>query len=155
MVGFLLFLLIGMVQFGAFVWLRGKSRRVRWAGHVAAGLFAGGIMALLPIKIPTRGFTIPPLGFPLIGLLSGLLTGAADRWGLFQRELLQFFITPGLSFLMALLLASGVVLSLRSGGREGIVRSDIFPIGLTCLLIGFMTVFGYTFPRRWFKRYLD
>jgi hypothetical protein len=152
MAGFLLFLLIGMVQFGAFVWLRGKSGEVRWAGHVATGLFAGGIMALLPIKIPTQGFTLPPLGFPLIGALSGLLTGAADMWGLFQRELLQFFITPGLSFLMALLLTSGVMLVLRNGGRGD---SDIFPIGLTCLLIGFMTVFGYTFPRRWFKRYLE
>jgi uncharacterized membrane protein len=152
MAGFLLFLLIGMVQFGVFVLLRGKSRAVRWTGHVTAGLLAGGIMALLPVKVPTQGFILPRFGFPLIGALSGLLTGAAERWGLFNREILQFFVTPGLSFLMALVLAAGILLALRSGSRGD---HDFFPIGLTCLLIGFMTVFGYTFPRRWFKRYLE
>jgi hypothetical protein len=155
MAAFLLFLLIGMVQFAAFVFLRKKSGGLRWFGHAVAGLLAGGFVALLPVQIPTQGFTLPPLGFPLIGLLSGLLIGAADRGKMFQREILQFFITPGLGFLLALLLASGVVLFMRSGGREGAARIDIFPIGLTCLLIGFITIFGYSFPRRWFKRYME
>jgi hypothetical protein len=152
MAGFLLFLLIGMVQFGAFVWLRGKSGTTRWTGHVAAGLLAGGIAAVFPVKIPTQGFTLPPSGLPMIGALSGFLTGGADRMGLFHREILQFFLTPGLSFMLALPLASGVWLYRSVIGRGG---HDFVPVGLTCLLIGFMTVFGYTFPRRWFKRYLE
>jgi hypothetical protein len=88
-------------------------------------------------------------------LLSGLLTGSADRGRIFERELLQFFITPALSLLLALLLASGVVLAMRWSGLEAAIRPGLFPICLTCLLIGFMTVFGYTFPRRWFKRYME
>ena len=152
MAGFLLFLLIGMSQFGSFVLLRAKSSVVLWAGHAAAGLLAGCFVAMLPVKIPTQGFALPSWGLPLIGALSGALTGAADRWGLFHRELLQFFVTPGLSFTLALLLGSGVLLALRGGGHGS---HDLFPVGLTCLLIGFMTVFGYTFPRRWFKRYLE
>jgi hypothetical protein len=152
MAGFLLFLLIGMAQFGAFIWLKGKNGAIRWAGHAAAGVLAGVLVALLPVTIPTQGFIVPYFGFPIIGGLSGFLTGAADQMGLFQNEILQFFITPGLSFSLALLLAFGVLVMQRTGGRGGF---DIFPIGLTCLLIGFMTVFGYTFPRRWFKRYLE
>ena len=155
MAAFLLFLLIGMVQFAAFVFLRKKNGDLRWFGHAIAGLLAGGFIALLPARIPTQGFTLPPLGFPVIGLLSGVLTGAADRAGIFQREILQFFVTPGLGFLLAVLLASGVVLLTRSSGLEAAVRIDIFPIGLTCVLIGFITIFGYSFPRRWFKRYLE
>jgi len=155
MAAYLLFLLIGMVQFAAFVFLKERNGGIRWFGHAAAGLLAGFFVALLPVRIPTQGFILPQLGLPLIGLLSGLMTGAADRVKLFQREILQFFITPGLGFLLAMLLASGVVLCLRPGGREVNARIDVLAIGLTCLLIGFMTIFGYSFPRRWFKRYLE
>lgn len=155
MIAFLLFLLIGLAQFAAFVFLRRKNAWVRWAGHLASGLLAGGFIACLPVRIPAQGFDFPSLGFPIVGLLSGLLTGSVDREKIFERELLQFFITPALSLLLALLLASGVVLAMRWGGREGAFRPDLFPICLTCLLIGFMTIFGYTFPRRWFKRYME
>jgi hypothetical protein len=155
MIAFLLFLLIGLVQFVAFVLLRKKNAGARWAGHLVLGLLAGGLIACLPVRIPAQGFDFPPSGFPIVGLLSGLLTGSADRWRIFERELFQFFVTPALSLLLALLLASGVVLSMRWGGREDAIRLDLFPVCLTCLLIGFMTVFGYTFPRRWFKRYME
>jgi hypothetical protein len=155
MTAFLLFLLIGLVQFAAVVLLRRKNADVRWVGHLVSGLLAGGLIACLPVRIPAQGFDFPPWGFPIVGLLSGLLTGSADRGRIFERELLQFFITPALSLLLAFLLASGVLLALRWSGREDAIRPYIFPVCLTCLLIGFMTVFGYTFPRRWFKRYME
>jgi hypothetical protein len=67
MAAFLLFLLIGLVQFAAFVFLRRKNAGVRWAGHPASGLLAGGLIACLPVAIPAQGFNFPPWGFAVIG----------------------------------------------------------------------------------------
>jgi hypothetical protein len=155
MAAFLLFYLIGMIQFGTHVLLRKKDWKIRIAALIGCGIAVGGAIALSRLLIPTPEFEWPSAATPLVGALSGLLIGFAERWRLFNREILQFFVTPVLSITLAA--CSFLFLSCHfwAAGQGPFLRTHLFPVGLSCLLIGFMTVFGYTFPRRWFRQFLD
>jgi hypothetical protein len=155
MAAWLLFFLIGMAQFGVHVWLRRRQPVVRFASYVVSGILVGGVIALLPIPIPTPEFHFPAQGIPLIGALSGILIGAADKFRLFNRQLLQFFITPALSLILAFVSVVIMLFYLIITRQENLIRPHLFPISLTFMLIGFMTIFGYTFPRRWFRHWVE
>ena len=155
MAAWLLFFLIGLIQFMIHVWLRRQKPKIRHLFLIIGGLLAGGAIALLPVRIPTPEFRLPPLAIPLIGALSGILIGMADKFGLFNRQLFQFFMTPGLSLILAVLSTFFMIFYLAASGQENVIHPHLFPIALTFLLIAFMTIFGYTFPRRWFKQYFE
>jgi hypothetical protein len=155
MAAWFLFFLIGLVQFGIHAAFIKKRPGFRFAAYVVGGTLAGCLIVLLPVRIPTPEFHLPMLTIPLTGALSGVLIGVAERFRLFNRPLLQFFITPALGLVLAFTSSFLVRAYLWVSGKETWTRTQLFPVGLTFLLIGFMTVFGYTFPRRWFRKWVD
>jgi hypothetical protein len=154
MTAWLLFFGIGLAVFVAQIAVR---TRASWAGAVAtgfSGMAAGGVLALAHVRVPTPGFELPAWFLPWIGLLAGALVAAAERTGLFRRPILRFFITPLLGFSLALCggLSLLAFLAVNLGIRSAL--GFAWPMSASFLVIGFVTAFGYTFPRNWFHRFL-
>jgi hypothetical protein len=155
MTAWLLFFGIGLAVFVVRIAVRTWPP---WTGAVAAGFSgtaAGGVLALARVRVPTPGFELPIWFLPWIGLLAGALIAAAEQTGLFRRPLLRFFTTPVLGFSLAF--CGGLSLLAFLAANLGI-RSALgfaWPVSASFLVIGFVTAFGYTFPRNWFHRFLD
>ena len=155
MAAFLLFFGMGLAEFTAQALCRTRSPRFRFWMVCGAGFLAGALMAFLPVRIPTPGFRIPGAVFPLIGAASGGLITAAEHKAVFRRPLLQFFATPLISLVLAAVLGLCLMPFVVAGNPQSPIKTLLSPVGLAALLMAFMTVFGYTFPRRWFQRYLE
>jgi hypothetical protein len=155
MTSWLLFFGIGLAVFAAQIAVRAWTP---WAGAAAtgfSGMAAGGALALAHVRVPTPGFELPAWFLPWIGLLAGALVVAAERTGLFRRPLLRFFITPVLGFSLAISggLSLLAFLTMNPGIRS--TPGSAWPVSASFLVIGFVTAFGYTFPRNWFHGFLD
>ncbi len=151
----LLFFAIGLAEFIAFAAWQGRPPRRLFLILPAAGLAAGALIAVLPVRFPAFGFHLPAGLAVWIGGVSGLLLALIESGQGFRRSFLPFFITPLLGLALAVAAASAVwvTAALRNGRMT---PADFFgPVLLVSGLIGFITAFGYTLPRRWFQRYLE
>jgi hypothetical protein len=139
--------------------LQGRKRRSKRKSLIPVfmgiGLAMGVFATLVPVRIFTPFLRLPLFYLPAVGGLAGLLIGFAERGNWFGHPLRVFFAMPVLGF--ALALCSGILLFGNLAVRTGLAeaRNLLFPVVLVSLLTGFMTVFGYAFPRLWFRRYLE
>ena len=155
MSGLLLFFVIGLAEFAAFASWQGRPPRLRFFILFAAGLAAGAVIEVLPVRLPAFGFHFPAGLAVWIGGVSGLLLALVESRQGFRKSLLPFFITPLLGLVLAAAAAAAVWLTALLRGPR-LTAAEIFgPVLLVSGLVGFMTAFGYTLPRRWFQRYLD
>jgi hypothetical protein len=155
MSGFLLYFVIGLAEFLAFAAWQGRPPRLRFFILFAAGLAAGALIAILPVRFPAFGFHFPAGLAVWIGGVSGLLLALIENKQGFRKSILPFFITPLLGLILAAAAAVGVWLTALLRGPR-LTAAELFgPVLLVSGLVGFMTAFGYTLPRRWFQRYLE
>ncbi|MDM7926669.1 MAG: hypothetical protein QUS35_11700 [bacterium] len=155
MSGLLLFFAIGLAEFIAFAAWQGRPPRLLFLILPAAGLAAGALITVLPVRFPAFGFHLPAGLAVWIGGVSGLLLALVESKQGFRESLLPFFITPLLGLALAATAAAGVWLTAFLRGPR-LTAAELFgPVLLVSGLVGFMTAFGYTLPRRWFQRYLE
>jgi hypothetical protein len=151
----LLFFAVGLAEFAAVSALQNRPPRLRFWILIAAGLAAGAAVAVLPVRFPSFGFRFPQGLAVWIGGVSGLLVALLEAKHGFKNTLLWFFITPLLGLILSAAAASGIWAVAVFRGSP-LPAKDLFgPVALVSALVGFMTAFGYTLPRRWFQRYLD
>lgn len=150
MFGWFLFFLIGLFIFIVHFLLRRKPIRVQWPGLILAGLVGGALASLDRIPWISGNLQIPSFAPILVGLTAGIGILISDRISLFQKEFLQFFATLLIGLSIAIVTALWLLpyWLLNYPGKHFSPLSVI----LTFFVIGFLTAFGYTLPRRWFYR---
>ena len=94
---------------------------------------------------------IPWIGFAIMGFLTGLLLFFSDHWSLFSKSGLQYFMT----ILLGLTLAGSLYLiSVLFRIRITEYRLNHYQemsLLFNLILIGFLSIFGFSFPERRFK----
>ena len=148
----LLFFLLGLSVFGAKWIVRDRPEWIRIVTFIVTGVlssmiigFIGGERLLLMLQLPR------PL-LVLIGAASGIVLYSADKVGLIYKPGIQYIVTILLGSILAVI--SYVLLLIYQSilPTEHIVSPPTRFLALSFFLIGFLTVFGYTFPERWFKQ---
>ena len=150
-----LFLLIGISIYFAGYIVRNKSGSIRCLLFVSAGFFSSTALALTEKIILIQGLTLPLFTVSIAGCLAGLL--------LFYAEKGQFFTRPGIKYLATPLF--GIILA---GIYYGLTRMYLYAahsqlnpaefnreLFILYFLWGFIVVFGYAIPARWFKQKSD
>ncbi|MBN2202384.1 hypothetical protein JW777_10550 [bacterium] len=151
----LLFFAIGLAEFSAFAVWQGRPPRHLFFILPAAGLAAGALIEILPVRFPAFGFHFPDGLAVWLGAVSGMIVALVESRQGFRKSFLPFFITPLLGFILAAAAAALVWLTAFLRGPR-LTAAELFgPVLLVSGLIGFITAFGYTLPRRWFQRYLE
>ena len=148
----LLFFLVGLGIFGAKILTRGRPGAIRLLVFVAGGALSGLIIGLFSGSSLFMMFRIPWGIMPIIGATAGLVLYGADKSELIHKPGIQYAVTILLGSVLAGL-SYGIISIYRMVSSE---TQTIFQprniIVLSYLLIGFLSVFGFTFPERWFKR---
>ena len=148
----LLFFLIGLSVFFVDHFSRKERSIIRLFAFILAGLVTGGILGSFvkfPILMSVRE---PWIAMGMIGGLAGIILypAAKDNW----------VSKPGLQYIATILL--GLILAVLSYGLIKFYtvfsHSELLPqavntdfIFIAHLFMGFLIIFGYTFPLRWFK----
>lgn len=150
MFGWFLFFLIGLGLFIVHFLLRRKPFSLRWMGVVLAGILGGALASLDRLPFVSGTLPIPSFGPIPVGFTGAIGILIADRISLFQKEFLQFFATLLIGIFIGVVTALWLLpyWFLRYSG----VHVSPLSLILTFFVIGFLTAFGYTLPRRWFYR---
>lgn len=148
----LLFFLVGLSVYGVEKLMKDKAESMRLIAFVGAGLLSALVLGLLVGDSLFPWITLPAWWMPVMGGLAGLLMFGADRLRIVTRPGVRYIATLLLGAIMAgicygLALLAGVELGLNLDPNTA---GRIIP--LTFVLVGFLTVFGYTFPARRFGR---
>lgn len=148
-----LFFLVGLSVFLIKHLVKNRSAGVQFLAYLGSGLFSGWVVGLAAGSALSAVAAIPREGAVVMGGLAGVILYAAERGGLLTRPGIRYFATillglvlAGLSYVMMVLYAGlgrGVAYRAPAGGAR---------VPLTFVLVGFLTVFGYTFPERWFRQ---
>ena len=148
----LLFFLLGLSVFGAKFMMKDRPEWVRIVAFIVTGAlsciiigFIGGEKLLLVLQLPR------PL-LAVIGVAAGIVLYGADRTGLIHTPGIQYIVTILLGSILAVISYVLLLIYRSMLPTEPIVSPPTRLLALSFFLIGFLTVFGYTLPERWFKR---
>ena len=146
----LLFFFVGLSIFGAKHFMGKRSEALCFIIFVGIGVLSAGIIAFIAGSALFPVLRIPVGFWAVFGGVAGIILYTAERSGLIDK--------PGIRYITTILLGSilaGIAYGLMILYRT-ITRIDAFiPNNLLLLsfvLMGFLTVFGYTFPERWSKQ---
>lgn len=147
----LLFFLIGLAVFTVKRITVHQSTAMRLACFVVVGALAGGLVGWLAGHPMNPAVLYPPWLVVFSGAFVGLLC--------FWAEVKTLLMRPGLQYVMTLLL--GVLTAAFTWGVAWLYRL-LVPVEVHMVLrsdqeaiiwiaVGFVAIFGYTFPERYFK----
>jgi len=150
MEGILLYFISGLALFAVTAFLRRHPVTIRLPAQLITGS-AGLILISLVSGFPLAGIHLPIWIPAAAGAVAGLLIHLIDRGNWVGR--------PGLSYLSTLvpgsLLSGFIFLCIRiatlSGTGESVFLFSPVQLILLSALAGFSTIFGFTFPFRWFR----
>ena len=148
----LLFFFVGLAIFGVNRLVKTQREGVRMVGFLSTGIAAGFVVGLIVGTPWPESYHMPLSLVPAITGLAGILLYFAEKGQMITR--------PGIQYMATILL--GLILTGLSYSFVWIYRhvNGLFPLSgqgkqllfMLLLLVSFLTVFGYTFPERWFKR---
>jgi hypothetical protein len=146
----LLFFFVGLSIFGAKHFVEKRSEALRFIVFAGSGVLSAGIIALIAGSALFPVLRVPAGFWAVVGGMAGIILYAAERSGLIDK--------PGIRYITTVLLGSilaGVAYGLMILYRTTTQIDSIIPknlLFLSFVLMGFLTVFGYTFPKRWLKK---
>ena len=148
----LLFFFVGLAIFGVNRLVAHQPEWVRMVGFLSASIAAGFVVGLIAGTPWPESYHMPLSLVPAITGMAGILLYFSEKGRMITR--------PGIQYMATVLL--GLMLTGLSYGFVWIYRHarGLFPLSgqgkqllfMLLLLVSFLTVFGYTFPERWFKR---
>ena len=147
----LLFFLIGLAVFGVDRLTKKERTTIRMLAFVIAGMLVGGILSSFikfPILLTVRA---PWFAMGIIGAIAGLIIYIADKGNWMSRPGIQYVTTILLGLGLAVLsygFMKFYVIYSRSETPATVDNSILF---IAHLFMGFLIIFGYTFPMRWFR----
>lgn len=148
----LLFFLVGLSIFGGTHLTKSENETVQFLVYFGIGIVSGLILGLFISPPWPPSVQIPRGGVPVVTGLAGIILYAAEKKKLLTRPGLQYFATILLGLLIAGLSYGLLMIYQSLSNIEYRSPEEKIYIILVFLLIGFLTVFGYTFPERWFKQ---
>ena len=151
MISSLLFFLVGLTIFIVKSQIKANRTVLRLLLFLVSGAVSGAIVGLItgsPLK-PLMDMPWP--GIALVGAMAGALLFTAEKWNLFVRPGIQYFITiilglslAGLTYLLSILYKGDAMTYITMEQRTYILFVFLF--------IGFLIIFGYAFPERRFRQ---
>jgi hypothetical protein len=152
MISTLLSFLVGFFVFIVNSRLKTERMSLRLILFLAVGTLTGAIIGVATKSPMHPLLNIPWTGFAIMGFLTSCLLFVAQRWSLLTKPGLQYFTT----ILLGLAVAGGLYL------LSVLFRIRITPYQLThnqeislifnLLLMGFLSIFGFSFPSRRFRQ---
>lgn len=151
----LLYFFVGLTVFATRHGVR-KKPRIQTAAVTAAGFLSSGVISLFMGSRLLWITRLPWPGMTLIGGLAALMILAAERKKWMSSPGLQYFSTIILGLLVAVC-GYGLMRLYNTLAGFYLQQDDLrIMLPLSYLLIGFLMIFGYTFPERWLRlRTLD
>jgi hypothetical protein len=148
----LLFFLLGLSVFGVTFMIKDRPQWIRIVAFIVTGTLSGAIVGFIGGE---RMLVMLQLPRPLpagIGAVAGIVLYSADKVGLIHKPGIQYFVTILLGSILAVISYILLLIYQSILPAEHIVSPPTRLLALSFFLIGFLTVFGYTFPERWFKQ---
>ncbi|MCJ7812094.1 hypothetical protein MUP95_02080 [bacterium] len=145
----LLFFLIGLFIFAVKIIMKNQSGINRFLAFLGSGLLSGGGIGLTIGSPLDTLIEIPWWEVAVIGGLAGIILYRAEMIHLFTRVGIRYFSTILLGFILSIL-SYGLFLFYAMTVRNiSLLYAREPAVFLVFVLIGFVTIFGYTFPARW------
>ena len=147
-----LFSLVGLSVFAAKLASQKLKIRVRLYIFIFTGMAAGlgvGLIIGFPLSPAVE---IPRMLTSVFGGIGGLILFYTNETKLIYKPGIQYITTVFLGSLLAGISYGITLLYIQLSGAE--VRMPVSGpnIAVIFLLMGFMIIFGFTFPERWFKQ---
>ena len=147
----LLFFLIGLAIFGVDRLTKKERTTIRLLAFIIAGMITGGILSSL-IKFPVLlSVRAPWFAMGIIGAIAGLIIYIADKRNLMSSPGIQYVATILLGLVLAGLSYGFMKFYMIYSRTETIQQVDNSVLFIAHLFMGFLIIFGYTFPMRWFR----
>ena len=148
----LFYFLVGLSIFATNRMIKWKSESVRMLSFIVCGGVSGYLITLFA-GTPWHAFgMIPPIGVPVITGLAGILLYVAEKNRFFTQNGIQYVATIVLGLILAGLSFGLLTVYHKIRGIGYLTSNESMTVFLMFLLMNFITVFGYTFPERWFKQ---
>ena len=147
----LFYFLVGLTIFFSKIVLKKLGGWQRFAVYGVSGAAAMGLLRMI-LGSPLYPILNIPVGvMSLMGAGAGSILFVADRWDMITKPGLQYFSTTILGIVVSAT-SYGMMCLFSSWSRQPIPspgQGTLIP--LFFVLMGFLIVFGYSFPERWFK----
>jgi hypothetical protein len=148
----LFYFLAGIAIFGCKSLFQSASGGLRWVIFAGSGAAAMALLRLILGSPLTPILNLSVGLMTLMGAVAGTVLYGADRSGMITKPGLQYFSTTILGLVVS---ASFYGLTHLSAALSGMAIPSIGQgtlIPLFFILMGFLVVFGFTFPERWFQQ---
>lgn len=148
----LFYFLAGIAIFGSKSLFKPVGGWLRYMVFTGSGAAAMAVLRLIlgspltPILNLSMGLMV------LMGTVAGTVLYGADRSGIIMKPGLQYFSTTILGLILSASFYGLMHLSAALSGNAVPSLGQGTLIPLFFVLMGFLIVFGYTFPERWFKQ---
>ena len=148
----ILFLLVGISIYLIKIISKNQKETIRILEYPISGGITSTTIGLLEKNTLIPGLHFPIFGITIFGLVAGSLLYLAEKGHIFHQPGIQYFSTIILGLILACLFWGFTILYINirkishnsPGGNSGLF--------LVFILWGFIIVFGYAFPKRWFKQ---
>lgn len=147
----LLFFLVGLFIFAAKCLTKNQSGTARFLAFLGSGLLAGTGIGLTIGSPLDPMIDIPWWQVTVMGGMAGMILYRAEIINLFTHSGIRYFSTILLGFVLSMLSYGLFLLHVIIIQNVTLVYARKTVVILVFILIGFITIFGYTFPERWFK----
>jgi len=147
-----LFFIVGLLIYVTKLLVKKQTPLIHFLSFVGSGFIGGGLITLITDYPLGPTMQIPWGITAIIGGLAGIILYGTERGKLVTRPGIQYFVTILLGLCLAGL--SYVLVHLYTTFfRAGDMTLDRGALSLLVfVLVGFLTIFGYTFPERWFAQ---
>lgn len=146
----LLFFFVGLSIFGTKYFVEKRSEALRFIVFAGSGMLSSGIIALIAGSALFPVLRVPTGFWAAIGGMAGIILYAAERGGLIDKPGIQYITTVLLGSILAGVAYGLMILYRTINHLEVFIPKNL--LLLSFVLMGFLTVFGYTFPKRWLKQ---
>jgi len=146
----LLFFLVGLSIFAAKYVAKNQPDGTRLLVFFASGTLAGGIVGLAAGSPFWPMVAIPRISMAAVGGLAAIIIYGSEKANLTNKPGIRYFATIFLGLVLAGLCYGFMRLYMTLAQLEFRTPSDKTVVILVWVFIGFLTMFGYTFPERWF-----
>lgn len=148
----LLFFIVGLLIYITKLLVKKQTPLIRLPSFVGSGFIGGGLITLLTDYPLGPTMQIPWGITAIIGGLAGIILYGTEKGKLITRPGIQYFVTIFLGLCLASL-SYGLIHLYKTFFRAGdmTLGNGTLPL-IVFVLVGFITIFGYTFPERWFAQ---
>jgi hypothetical protein len=147
----LLFFMAGLFMFAVKQGFRQRKPGARFLAFLGTGVLSGLIISFITEEPWIRFVNTPRCYIPLVTGVAGILLYIADEKKLIFKTGIKYTITIVLGGIHALVSYFLIWVYARLAGTGSITLFTDTGLFVVLLLVGFVTMFGYTFPERWFK----